>query len=194
MLGKLTSKNRLTLPKKITNAIGPAEYFDIEVRNGQIVLTPVRIQRADAPRAKLAELDLGEEDVAEVVAEFRWAWQRGAFRPLESWDTAAELVRVLACPKFRLSPAEKEVLLADYLPYAAPAEVPARGPTVPPCRDPLDVAFLLLAVEGRADFLVTGDQHLLALAGRLPCPIVTAEAFLQTLPCAGKDERTAGGA
>ena len=70
MLAKITSKNQLTLPKKITNAIGPVEYFDIELRGGQIVLTPVRIQRADALRAKLAELDLGEKDIAEAVA---WA-------------------------------------------------------------------------------------------------------------------------
>ncbi len=70
MLAKITSKNQLTLPKKITNAVGPAEYFDIEVKDGQIILTPVRIQRADALRAKLAELDLGEGDIAEAVA---WA-------------------------------------------------------------------------------------------------------------------------
>jgi len=36
------------------------------------VLTPVRIQRADAVRGKLAELDLSEADVAEAVA-----WARG---------------------------------------------------------------------------------------------------------------------
>ena len=49
---------------------GPAEYFDVETRNGQIVLTPVRIQRGDAVRAKLAELDLSEQDIADAVA---WA-------------------------------------------------------------------------------------------------------------------------
>jgi AbrB family looped-hinge helix DNA binding protein len=70
MLAKITSKNQLTLPKKITNALGPAEYFDIELKDGQIVLTPVRIQRADALRAKLAELDLGEQDIADALA---WA-------------------------------------------------------------------------------------------------------------------------
>jgi hypothetical protein len=70
MLAKMTSKNQLTLPKKITAAVGPAEYFDIEARNGQIVLTPVRIQRGDAVRAKLAELDLSEQDIADAVA---WA-------------------------------------------------------------------------------------------------------------------------
>ena len=70
MLAKMTSKNQLTLPKSITTAVGPTEYFDVEARNGQIVLTPVRIQRGDAVRAKLAELDLREQDIADAVA---WA-------------------------------------------------------------------------------------------------------------------------
>jgi hypothetical protein len=70
MLAKLTSKNQLTLPKSVTQAIGPTEYFDVEVREGQIVLTPVRIQRGDAIRAKLAELGIKESDVGDAVA---WA-------------------------------------------------------------------------------------------------------------------------
>jgi hypothetical protein len=67
MLAKLTSKNQLTLPKVVVNAVGAAEYFDVEVRQGQIVLTPVRIQRGDAVRAKLAELGLGDAEVARAV-------------------------------------------------------------------------------------------------------------------------------
>ena len=70
MLAKITAKNQLTLPKAITNAIGPVEYFDVQTKDGQIVLTPVRIQRADAVRVKLAALDLKEQDVAAAV---RWA-------------------------------------------------------------------------------------------------------------------------
>ena len=70
MLAKMTSKNRLTLPKSIIAAVGAAEYFEVETRNGQIVLTPVRIQRGDAVRAKLAELNLSEQDVTDAVA---WA-------------------------------------------------------------------------------------------------------------------------
>ena len=70
MLAKITAKNQLTLPKAITNAIGPVEYFDVQTKDGQIVLTPVRIQRADAVRVKLAALDLKEQDVADAV---RWA-------------------------------------------------------------------------------------------------------------------------
>jgi hypothetical protein len=69
MLAKITSKNQLTLPKAAVQAVGAAEYFDVAVREGQIVLTPVRIQRGDAVRAKLAALGLGEADVADAV---RW--------------------------------------------------------------------------------------------------------------------------
>ena len=75
MLAKLTSKNQLTLPKSITTAVGATEYFDVETSNGRIVLTPVRIQRGDAVRAKLAELDLQEHDVADAIA---WARQAPA--------------------------------------------------------------------------------------------------------------------
>ena len=70
MLAKMTSKNQLTLPKSVTAAVGSAEYFDVEALNGQIILTPVRIQRGDAVRAKLTELDLGEQDITDAVA---WA-------------------------------------------------------------------------------------------------------------------------
>ncbi len=73
MLAKITSKNQLTLPKSITASIGPAEYFDVEARDGQIILTPVRIQRGDAVRAKLAELGITPGDVVEAV---KWARKR----------------------------------------------------------------------------------------------------------------------
>lgn len=72
MLAKLTSKNQLTLPKSVTNEVGATEYFEVQTRGGQIILTPVRIQRADSVRAKLAELGIAEPDVADAVA---WARQ-----------------------------------------------------------------------------------------------------------------------
>jgi hypothetical protein len=73
MLAKITSKNQLTLPKSLTQAVGATEYFDVEARGGQLILTPVRIQRGDAVRAKLDELDLSEEDMFAAVA-----WGRSA--------------------------------------------------------------------------------------------------------------------
>lgn len=77
MLAKITSKNQVTLPKAAVTAVGAAEYFDVEVRDGQIVLTPVRIQRGDAVRAKLAELGLGDADVTQAID---WARSGGAPR------------------------------------------------------------------------------------------------------------------
>jgi hypothetical protein len=70
MLAKLTAKNQLTLPKSITNEIASTEYFDVKVENGQIILTPVKIQRSDAVRTKLADLDLSEQDILDAV---NWA-------------------------------------------------------------------------------------------------------------------------
>jgi bifunctional DNA-binding transcriptional regulator/antitoxin component of YhaV-PrlF toxin-antitoxin module len=72
MLAKLTTKNQLTLPKAITEAVGAETYFEVEARNGQIILTPVRVQRGDAVRAKLAELELSEQDIQDAVD---WARQ-----------------------------------------------------------------------------------------------------------------------
>ena len=77
MLAKMTSKNQLTLPKSVVQSVSATEYFDVEVRGGQIVLTPVRIQRAEAVRAKLAALGLTGADVCDAV---RWA-RSGATQP-----------------------------------------------------------------------------------------------------------------
>jgi len=74
MIAKLTSKNQLTLPKAVVTAMRGAEYFEVAEDNGRIVLTPVRIARADAVRAKLEELRLSEDDVADAVA---WARRPG---------------------------------------------------------------------------------------------------------------------
>jgi hypothetical protein len=77
MLAKLTSKNQITLPRDATAEVGDAEYYSVEVRAGQIILTPVRIQRADAVRAKLAALGITEMDVSDAVA---WARKPAAKR------------------------------------------------------------------------------------------------------------------
>lgn len=111
----------------------------------------------------------------------RRAWQGAHCQPLVSSVTAAELLRVLAYPKFKLSAADQHELLADYLPYCTTVRMPARLPATPACRDPFDLPFLQLAMAGKAEYLVTGDQDLLSLSGQLACPIITADQFLKTL-------------
>lgn len=66
MLAKLTSKNQITLPKAVVSAVDAAEYFDVVVENGRIVLTPVRVQRARAVRDKLQQLGITEQDVEDA--------------------------------------------------------------------------------------------------------------------------------
>ena len=77
MLAKLTVKNQLTLPKAALSRCRDAKYFDVTEDNGRIVLTPVRLVRADAVRAKLAELGLTEDDVAEAVTWARRGTRKG---------------------------------------------------------------------------------------------------------------------
>ena len=111
-------------------------------------------------------------------AELRSAWQRGLCVPLASTATATELIRVRACPKFKLSASDQEELLADYLPHCRSVRIPARLPKLPQCRDANDQMFLELAAAGKADFLVTGGKDLLVLASDFSRSIVTAAAFL----------------
>lgn len=43
MLAKITAKNQLALPKALVQAVGATDDFDVEARDGQLILTPVRI-------------------------------------------------------------------------------------------------------------------------------------------------------
>lgn len=101
----------------------------------------------------------------------RDAWQSELIVPLASRVTIAELLRVLHYPKFSLSAAEREDLLADYLPWVESVVV-SDPPAVPWCRDPKDRPFLELALAGKADALVTGDGDLQDLASRCAVAIL----------------------
>lgn len=116
-----------------------------------------------------------------LAGRIRHAWQRGDYVPLVSAVTVAELVRVLAYPKFRLSIAEQEELLADYLPSTEVVRIPEPPSAVPYCRDLHDLPFLHLAAAAHADALVSGDADLLVLAGQPGFHILTPATFIETL-------------
>ena len=105
------------------------------------------------------------------LAWLRRSWATGALTPLVCTETVAELLRVLAYPKFRLSRAEIDELLGDFLPFAEIVEV--TGGEWPSCRDPDDRVFLALARQTGADALVTGDDDLLDLCDTFPWRILT---------------------
>jgi putative PIN family toxin of toxin-antitoxin system len=118
------------------------------------------------------------------LAWLRAHWRQGGAVPLISPATARELTRVLGYPKFRLSAQYLMELLAMYLPYCESLDPTGKCPLE--CRDAKDQPLLDLAQSGRADFLVTGDADLLALAGQTAFLIETPEEYRRRV--AGEDQ------
>lgn len=69
-LAKKTSKNQITLPKKVVEQFPDIDYFDVRVGEGAIVLYPVDVDNADRVREKLDDLGIGEQDIRDAI---RWA-------------------------------------------------------------------------------------------------------------------------
>lgn len=67
MLAKKTSKNQITLPKKIVDNFPGVDYFEVREEKGQIILFPVRPHNADGVREKLAELGIVAEAVSAAI-------------------------------------------------------------------------------------------------------------------------------
>jgi uncharacterized protein len=109
------------------------------------------------------------------LAWLRAHWADSSCITLISAATAAEINRVLCYPKFQLSQEDRLELLADYLPYCEQIEVSTRCPAT--CGDVKDQIFLDLALSGRADILVSGDQDLLVMAGQTAFLIETPEVY-----------------
>lgn len=104
----------------------------------------------------------------------RGAWSTGAVTPIVSRETADELIRVLAYPKFQLSENEIQTVLAAYLPLCETSAIPSKQSLVlPQCSDPDDQKFLELASSTAARALVTGDRALLDLDDRVPFMILS---------------------
>jgi putative PIN family toxin of toxin-antitoxin system len=118
------------------------------------------------------------------LVTLRAAWQSGELRPLLCAQTVEELLRVLAYPKFSLTPEEREELLADYLPYGEVVTPWQNKPEVPVCRDEKDQIFLDLAAVGAAHWLVTGDRDLLDLGGQVRFQIIAPATAIEWLTSA----------
>ncbi len=75
MLAKVTSKNQITIPKRIMDEIGRPDYFEVRCENGLVVLRPVQTYDTDLAqiRAKMRSLGLTNDAVAEAVV---WARKR----------------------------------------------------------------------------------------------------------------------
>ena len=72
MLAKITSKNQITIPKKIIEKIPDVKHFDVEFKNGVVILKPIKFfdTNLEQIRSKMKRLGLKEDSVAEAI---QWA-------------------------------------------------------------------------------------------------------------------------
>jgi len=103
----------------------------------------------------------------------RWLDRFGGL--LKSTATEDQVIEVLQRPYFapKLSPS----YLDDVRRIFSKAELVTVTERIAVCRDPTDDKFLELAVNGRADVIVTGDLDLLVLHPFRDIPIITPVAF-----------------
>jgi hypothetical protein len=72
MLAKKTSKNQITIPKRIVDQLPDVSHFKVEFEGGVILLTPIRLYETDLQkiRQKVKKLGIRENIVAEAI---HWA-------------------------------------------------------------------------------------------------------------------------
>ena len=112
--------------------------------------------------------------------------RRRDYTLLISRATLDEAVEVLHRPRLRV-----KYGLSDQALRAIIRLIVLRGELIRPdqhiavCRDPKDDKFLEVAVAGRADVIVSGDDDLLVLDPFQGIPIITPARFLTMLESAG---------
>ena len=104
-------------------------------------------------------------------------WKTGSIQPLGSAAIFAEYLKVFAYPRFQLSEGEIDYLISvEILPYFEIVAVEPGEPYVG--RDPEDDKFIWCALAGKAEGIISGDEHLLRLRNA-PVPILTVAEFLR---------------
>ena len=108
-------------------------------------------------------------------------WKSGHIITLASAEIIDEYIQVMTYPKFKLSEEEIHYLLYfEILPYL---DVVSVGPALSPIieKDPSDDKFILCAEAGKANFIISGDQHLLSLKNYKKIKILNPKQFLKTV-------------
>jgi putative PIN family toxin of toxin-antitoxin system len=116
-------------------------------------------------------------------AEVLTAWRAEQFHLVLSLAILEELERVLRYPRIvsrHRWPEEKIKQLIEDLAHLA-ILTPGRHTLKLIAEDPSDNRYLECAVEGDAEYIVSGDQHLLQLAAYRRIRILTPRAFLGIL-------------
>jgi len=112
------------------------------------------------------------------VSQIHKLWKEGIFIILLSKPIIDEYLRVLAYPRFGLLPEDiKYLLYREVVPYSEVVDVTSSLSVVND--DPDDDKFIALAVDAKADFIVSGDRHLLDIGEYEGIPVVSVSDFLK---------------
>ena len=112
-----------------------------------------------------------------LPSELHKLWQMNRIRPLYSKAIIEEYLRVLAYPKFKLTEQEigylfnYEILSCFEVIQVKPGKAYVKA-------DPSDDKFIWCAIDGKAETIVSGDEHLLSFSGS-PVPILSVNDFMK---------------
>jgi hypothetical protein len=111
------------------------------------------------------------------------AWFRDRFQLILSPAILAEVRRVLHYPRIKKASTWTEVEVAELISLLETnAEIQVPGALdLKVVRDPTDDKYIVAAVEGQADYIVSGDKDLLDLGRYQSIAIVSPRRFLQIL-------------
>lgn len=100
---------------------------------------------------------------------------------LLSLELIEELHEILGREKFNryVTPEEREIFLATLIDRSTLVEIVEQ---VEECRDRKDDKVLELALNGKANYIITGDRDLLILHPFRGVFVITADEFLRTIP------------
>lgn len=96
---------------------------------------------------------------------------------ITSAEQIDELRRVMDYPKFHFTEEQKESFISIILEVAEMVEITGKVKIIKD--DPDDDLIIETAIVGRADYIVSGDPHLLNLKEFAGIKIVTAKEFLE---------------
>lgn len=117
------------------------------------------------------------------------AWRQRRFLLLTSPAIIAEVRAVLQYPKIRKKypladeEIDRTIELLEHAALFVPGVAQVGGSVMADAKDEM---FLACALDGQADFIVSGDRHLLDLGVYRDIPILTARQFLEQLKPWGK--------
>jgi uncharacterized protein len=94
-------------------------------------------------------------------------------------DVILEELRRVLTTKFKVPADRIQAIEAVFAPFPCIPKPEEPGPAV--IRDPADRWVFATAMAGNAEVLVTGDQDLLVVAGKLPLRVLEPRAFWELL-------------